>query len=137
MKEINWKKVDVGTWFTAIIHNHKVIGKVTGFDNYVYLCQDIIDTGRSPLVDPLRLISPLGFKFTLCVGKGTIVELMRYYSVFNLKLHKRKPTGYKPSRKLDFKINGYEVWITDKNVVVGCTKVSYKEVLEIFNELKK
>jgi hypothetical protein len=124
-KEINWRKVDVGTWFSATIDGVKAVGQVTGEANTVYLCQQVKDG------DDAR--NKLGWPFSWNVQEGTAEDL-NAHGVTKFKLLKGRPKGLK--QKLIITIRDNVVEFHRGHIKIGCTTVDNATVRKIAKHLK-
>lgn len=127
-QEIDWKKVKQGTWFSALIHGTKCIGRIQKEDGDIYLCQN------EKQGSPAR--NKRGFKYSWIIGKGNLLDIETTY-VTNLKLLAEKPKTFefKPVKQPTI-VGGYELRIEKGYIMVGCTKVTNAEVRRICSKLK-
>lgn len=121
---INWKKVKIGTPFTANISGKKVSGRIYKNSDGIWLCQNKLNGSDSP--------NKLEFNYSWYIDDGTPSDI-EYNRVSNLVLGKIEK-DYKFPEVIA--ISEHTVRFFNKHITVGCIKVSNATVRKITKLLK-
>ncbi len=120
--EYDWKNIPVGSKFTAIIKGRKTKGLIQKYDKKIYLCQSVYNGNSCP--------NKLGYKYSYRINDGSNDSLKSEY-VQNLKVTLNPYFVEIPT----LRAGDREVFINKGYITVGCTKVTNKEVIDIFCHL--
>ena len=124
-REINWKEVEVGTWFSAKKDGVKFEGKIQKDRGRIYLCQNEFDGADCN--------DKLGFAFSWSIDSGEESDMI-YEGIGELTFLTKEPKNIKKSIKLTDEYFGV---FNDGFLRVGCQQIPYDVILEVAKTIKK
>ena len=121
-----WENVVTGTKFTGTIREQYCEGRIyvkpDGPGNVFYLCQNLQDGATAP--------NTLGYRYSYTVGFGTEEELAENEVVFYSL--EADPSFVAP---VQVTVGDYNVKFFTGYIMVGCTKVTNEEVVNVSENL--